>query len=194
MKKIITLALAVLMIFAMSVSAFADDYLGNWDSANDAADATTNETGAQNVTITLNDQAEDPAKVYYVQVLWESLAFTYTFASNAVWNPENHQYEVDGNAANGTWSDAATVTMKNHSNDIVNVTVSQEDANTSDAVTIVLSTEDAQDIAAAVPGTRYEDASAVNVTIQPQGVPDVNTQDGTVIGTVKVTFAAGSAA
>lgn len=106
MKKIISLVLALAMMLALSVTAFA----------------ATNNGGASSIEVTGTYAAgQSAAKLISVDITWDTMSFTYTGANAGVWNPQTHSY--DG-TANATWGDktAATITVKNHSNDVITAT------------------------------------------------------------------------
>ena len=190
MKKIIALALTLVLVLSMSVTVFASspDLIGNGTHTS----ATNPETDAHKITLTVAGTSAS-SKVYYVEVKWDSLAFTYTFDANAKWDPTNHTYT---NNTTGAWSTGNnTITAANHSNDDVNVTATVTDSINNDGVTVTVDKTTAQTIAAAIPNTDYDTASKVVFKVTPSGTPaDLNVTAGTTIATVKITFAAGAAA
>ena len=76
----------------------------------------------------------DDSVVYSVDVAWNDLSFTYD-EGKLSWNPEDHDYTKADSAAN--WSDdEGFVTVTNHSNADVAVTVSFSDANADDGLSV----------------------------------------------------------
>ena len=116
MKKIMSFALAIMLVATMSVTAFA-------------AEDTPSKTIDNN-----NPNASIPVKGTYqsgsgatgegtisVDVSWSAMEFTYTGASQGRWDPDFHQYEE----IPASWStNKGTITVKNHSD--VAVTASYE--------------------------------------------------------------------
>lgn len=83
MKKMIAMLLAIVMVCALSVSAFA-------------ADITTS-NGTDSATVYGTYVAGAQAPKYVVSVSWGSMKFVYT--DNAqVWNEEDHKWEANGGA------------------------------------------------------------------------------------------------
>ena len=105
MKKIIAMLLAIVMVCALSVSAFA----AVQDNLDDAT---------QNITVTYSKPAN--GDVYNIDIAWTNTAFTFTQAAD-VWNPTNFAWDVQ---EDGEWSHtAATVTVTNRSTKPVDATI-----------------------------------------------------------------------
>ena len=109
MKKIIALALSLILVLSLSVTAFAAKEITSADGTND---------GEATGTYIAGDGALD---TYCVDVTWTGLAFQYT-ANQKVWNPDTHT--EDEATTEGTWSTGAKVTVVNHSNVAVVATAS----------------------------------------------------------------------
>ena len=175
MKKIFSILLAVMMIAAMSVTAFAAEL------PTDATDDTKSKD------VTANYVAGTSAgAVYLVEIEWGSMEFTYTAASEGTWDPENHTY--DGvTAASWTCADGADkIKVTNHSNDAVVVDITN--SNVTDGITLTwdnasleLATADnGVDGAAGTPTT-------ATATLTVSGTLAENTEKVT-IGTVTLTL------
>lgn len=106
MKKILAIALCVVLCFCMAVPAFA---------AGTVADEYTGQSGQQNVHITING---DIVNVYSVEIEYNNPIFTYK--SGSKWNPDIYQYEPNATA---TWAGTGTVKITNHSDLSINYTV-----------------------------------------------------------------------
>ena len=67
-------------------------------------------------------EGESSATIYSVDIVWESMEFTYTSASEGTWNPSTHTFiDVEG----ASWSFANNkITVTNHSNADVNTSFS----------------------------------------------------------------------
>lgn len=87
-------------------------------SNNNTTDATTNITDAngrdsRDVYVTYQEGASSPT-IYSVDIVWQSMEFTYTAASKGTWDPETHAYTDKQNAS---WSfENNKITVTNHSN------------------------------------------------------------------------------
>ena len=87
-------------------------------SNNNTTDATTNITDANgrdshDVYVTYQEGASSPT-IYSVDIVWQSMEFTYTAASEGTWDPEAHDYT---NKQNASWSfENNKITVTNHSN------------------------------------------------------------------------------
>lgn len=106
MKKILAIALCVVLCFCMAIPAFA---------AGTSATEYGGQTENKDVHITING---DIVHVYLVDIEYDNPTFTYSSGSR--WNPETYQYEFDAAA---TWMNQGTVKITNHSDLPVNYTV-----------------------------------------------------------------------
>lgn len=109
MKKILAIALCVVLCFCMAVPAFA---------AGTPAATYTGQDKSQDVNITING---DITHVYLVDIEFTSPIFTYSTGSK--WNPENYKYEP---STGGTWDGEGTVKITNHSDLKIDYTVVAE--------------------------------------------------------------------
>jgi hypothetical protein len=126
MKKFFALALALVLTLALSVTCFAANATGLKPS----------ETATGDVKATYAATANDTTAVYSVDVEFGGMSFTYTDAAKT-WNPENHQYELQGGAT-GAWTcatDANKITVTNHSNAAVTAALTYTAENTYNTVT-----------------------------------------------------------
>ena len=106
MKKILAIALCVVLCFCMAVPAFAD---GTPEAEY------TGQTGKQDVNITISGGI---SHVYLVDIEYTNPTFEYK--SGSKWNPDNYQYEP---ATETTWSGTGIVKIINHSDLEVKYTV-----------------------------------------------------------------------
>ena len=175
MKKIISLVLAVVMVFAMSVTVFAE--------AVPAGNITGGTTGDVEIVIKGESGTDPVAKVYKVELAWDTLTFTY---GGAVWNTEELEYE------NGIWTTAAdsngdgtsaTIKVTNRSN--AEVTVSAEmDVYTKNGVTASLS--NANFTLTSAEGKDNSTLPTASIAVSVDGKPTTNT--GFTLGTITVTL------
>lgn len=106
MKKILAIALCVVLCFCMAVPAFA---AGKVEAEYDG------ETKGEDVKITISG---DIVHVYLVDIEFTSPTFTYS--SGSKWNPDTYQYEP---STATTWAGEGKVKITNHSDLEVKYTV-----------------------------------------------------------------------
>ena len=111
MKKITTLLAAAALTCAMGTTAFAADQTGvNTGEYSNNVKGTYQAGGASTT-------------VYSVNIIWDSLEFTYTAAGEDTWNPATHEYDGGSEAS---WSGSKNITVTNHSNAAVKATASYQ--------------------------------------------------------------------
>lgn len=101
MKKIVTILFALVLIPAMSITAFAATI--------------ENSSGSQDIDVSAKyvDSVSAPTK-YSVDVTWGAMEFTYTVSGTKTWDPETHTYTASTQPA---WTAGGnTITVTNHSN------------------------------------------------------------------------------
>ena len=162
MKKFLTLALAVVMMLSLVVVASA--------ATLDSRDASWNGgKSTQNIQLVVDDQIVATAKVYYVEVDWDTAKLTYTKTGTLTWDPENHEY-TDSRA--GYWSNLV-VTVKNHSNDKITATL-ELPATASNGVTLKAVGAKTFDLEMPVEGSAFATAPSNTFTITAEGEPTSN--------------------
>jgi len=174
MKKIIAIALALVMTLALAVTCFA-------------ATANTTTPAENAVKATYVAGATVNTKVYSVDVTFGDMNFTYTDTATGAWDPATHSYPDTVAAA---WNKtSADITVKNHSNAAVAVTVAYaKDAGYTGAVDGAIS-EGSFDLETAE-GTAFANAPAKTVTFTISGTPETTMTTATTVGTITVTIAA----
>ena len=164
MKKFFALALALVLACSLAVTCFA---------------ATA---GSGNVKATYAAGAAVET-VYSVDVKFGDMAFTYTAASQGTWNADEHKYE---DATEAAWTAVGnTVTVTNHSNVAVAITVTYAPATDFEGVTGTI-TNGSFNLATAV-GTEFSAAPSATATLNLSGALAEGTTNAT-IGTVTVAF------
>lgn len=99
------------------------DATGSNNNTIDSISNITSSNGSdfRNVYVTYQEGASSPT-IYSVDIIWQSMEFTYTAASEGTWDPETHDYT---NKQGASWSFANNkITVTNHSNTEVNATFS----------------------------------------------------------------------
>lgn len=127
--------------------------------------------------------------VYSVDVTWGTLAFTYTAFGEGTWNPQTHAYDMTagGWSVNDAGGDEITVT--NHSNAAVDVTLSFAAEPGFPGVTGVFSVNGTETDRVSLPtaeGTAVEAAPSKTAKLLLNGSIPVGTT-GAAIGSVTVT-------
>lgn len=177
MKKIISIVLAFAMIAAFSVTAFAAN----------VQNVPASETGDVEVKIDATS-VDSIETVYYVDIEWEALEFTYTFdgTEKNTWDPETHTY-TEANDGNANWdktSIADAITVTNHSNEAISVAAT--DSVTLNGVTATTTAD--FDLPSAV-GYAVDAAEITNTfDVSVAGVPTI--EEGFTIGTITVEISA----
>ena len=101
MKKIVTILFALVLIPAMSITAFAATI--------------ENSSGSQDIDVSAKyvGGVSVPTR-YSVDVTWGAMEFTYTVSGTKVWDAETHTYTT---STQPTWTASGnTITVANHSN------------------------------------------------------------------------------
>lgn len=172
MKKTVFVILTIALLCAMPMSAFA-------------ASPITSKGGSDSAPVKGTYVAGGSATVYSVDIAWGSMEFTYTDASEGVWDPQTHTYSGATEAAWTCADGANSITVTNHSNAGVTAALSFEHADgyngisgTFTANTLVLET---------AVGTERDAAPSKSAELKLSGALTSGTEDAT-IGTVTVTL------
>ena len=190
MKKIMSLALALIMLMSLSVTAFAADTSPKTVEAN-------NGTATIDVTAKYVNDVDAAAEKVNVVVEWTAMEFTYTVDGTQVWNPSTHSYTVENETAN--WSEnTATITVTNHSNVAVNATLSFAAAQGVTVTSAIKETSGETDdgvlaLASAADGESLGDASKAPTASATFGITTGNAiEEDTTLGTITVKIAKSS--
>lgn len=177
MKKVITSILAVSMLGAMSVTAFA------------ATDNTTLEGGTSggkthDVEVKYDDSTNKT--IYSVDIVWGDMQFDY---SAGTWNPTTHSYSSDATAGFTAAAEGGDkVTITNHTNKAVTATVAYTSEASYTAISGTVTPADATPIATAV-GTETSAAPKQEFTLALGGAPADQLASYTKVGTLNITLA-----
>lgn len=168
MKKILAMVLSILLVLAMATTAVA---------------AVPGESKSIDVTGKYNSTTTE-ATVYSVDILWESMTFTYNETMEKVWNAENHTYTTN---TSGAWDKtSASITVTNHSNAAVTASVAYT-AMANTGITGTLSATH-KTLAAGVEGKPNE-ADALLAVLTISGKPtETVTNSGVKIGSITITL------
>lgn len=106
MKKFISLALALMLVMSLSVTAFAADNTSTELNDNKKSDT---------IAVTGTYKAGTAGgTVISVHVAWTDMSFTYNAESSGKWQPGTHTY---GEGTEAGWSESKnSITVTNHSN------------------------------------------------------------------------------
>ena len=118
MKKLFALILALVMMTALSVTAFAAPTTNTLGGGTTIPDP-------QEITVTGVYTIGAAGNIYSIDITWDGMVFTYI--AKAEWDAENHK-PVDTEQNGGTWRDTTgTINVKNNSNNLaVKVTMAFE--------------------------------------------------------------------
>ena len=173
MKKllsILALVLTVALCASFAVSAADVDKLDELGSV------------SKDVVLDYKPNAPDTDTIVYsVDVTWNDVKFSYD-AGNTKWNPDDHEYNAPGDDASWT-DDEGKVTVANHSNAVVAVTVSFESANNGTAtINVDNGTFELESAVGKAVGAADSDVAILTANGEPKS--------DAKIGTVTVTIAA----
>lgn len=169
MKKIVSTLVALSLVLTPATGVMAAENVSKGGS--DSAD------------VTGTYKSQETASVYSVDLAWEGLNFTYNDAYQGDWNPKTHTYE---NSRDAAWESEGKITITNHSNAGITVSMSYEPKPAFETASMVFDKNDVE-VATADNGTNNKPGQAVKqeVTVTPTGTLPENTQNA-VIGTITV--------
>lgn len=177
MKKLLVIILSVAMLCTASVAAFAANPITSITDGWNSDSFDVNGTYVPGSTT---------STVYYVDITWGSMEFTYTDAAEGTWDPQNHKYTGSTPAAWSCEDGANKITVTNHSNAPVKATLKYETATGFDAITGTFD-NGTLNLATAV-GTAKDNAPAATALLTLSGALSKDTAANTKIGTVTVTL------
>jgi len=181
MKKIITSIIAVSMMAAISVPAFAADT----PASNTVTDITDlGDLGNHDVEVKYDDSTNET--IYSIDIVWGAMQFNY---SAGTWDPATHSYKNDDNSAGFTPVEegADKVTITNHTNKALKATVAYSAEATYNGITGTVTPADATEIATAVK-TAVADAPSKEFKLELGGAPADQIADYTKVGTLTITL------
>ena len=111
MKKILILALALIMAFSMTLSVYAEDVANDKQEFGGGSSLEETDTTPIDITIQVSNGA---TSVYSIDIEFGSMDFSYS--SGLAWDPESYEYVPT--AADPTWSageNGDLITIKNYS-------------------------------------------------------------------------------
>ena len=137
-------------------------------------------------------EGESSATIYSVDIVWESMEFTYTAASEGTWNPSTHTF-IDVEEA--SWSFANNkITVTNHSNADVNTSFSYTPAANFSAVSGAFvdvyknAIHNATLTLSSAVGSTLDEAPSGTAYLSLTGELPLSLETQTVCGTVTVTI------
>lgn len=112
MKKFFTITLAIVMMMAMSTTAFAAD-----------GSSTKENGGVQEIPVNAKyNGSYTPEEKVSVEVKWGAMEFTYNVSGTQTWNPDSHTYTNTDKGTPSWTANGNTVKVTNHSNVAVKAT------------------------------------------------------------------------
>lgn len=192
MKKIINLFLALAIVFALAVPAFADD-TATFETNTGSADK---DVTAKYESEKVDEDLSNVAKVYLVTVDWTvNSTLKYSDGTRTYkWNAGDTKYEEVDPTDDG-WEGSASVTINvtNKSNDAIKATASWEAKN---GITVDCSfDEETVDVASAAANATIQNPNGaaviktITATIDKPTAGKITT-DNAVVGTITVEIAA----
>ena len=185
MKKVLSFVLALVMVLALSVTAFAN-----------GSDTKTNIPATSNASITASYETPDDSYVhtYKATVAWQQTGtIKYTGATTVyTWDADNLEYITSSNTENNKWTlenAKVAITVTNYSDQ--GITANCADPAATAPVTNISGEYDKANLSLAsayVKGGTNE-AKSDTATLTINDVQGKITTDGTVIGTITVTLA-----
>ena len=173
MRKFLTMILALAMVMSMATVAFADTI------------ETDGGTSGGWVDVVINTSTQNP--VYYVDVTWDSMVFTYSFGSTPKWDPESHTYITESSEGVGWYvgehagveEASSRVLVVNHSNAAVKVQAAWENGEPKwpKGVTVTLDTQEHVLESAAVVAYGEDNighAANASIEVTVSGTPESN--------------------
>jgi hypothetical protein len=169
MKKLSTI-LALALVVALSAS-FAVSAEVESDKLEELGSV------SKEVKFTVEDVTVDESVVYSVDVAWTDLSFTYN-EGKLSWSPEDHDYtKADADAK---WTDAeGSVTVTNHSNADVAVTVSFSDANADDGLSVEV--DNGSFTLESAVGKKGQDGDSDVAALTAKGTPTASGKIGSIV-------------
>lgn len=180
MKKIIAAILAVMMIAAMSTTAFAAEGTGTLKEGENS----------KSIDVTAKyTEGLDTVNTVSANISWGAMEFTYHVGGTKTWNPETHKYDVTDTS--GEWKvEGNTVTVENHSDIAIKVNFAYAKAEGFDGITGTLTvaedTLDAHPMAADPTSTAAADKVETELTLS--GTLANTVTNFTKVGTITVTI------
>lgn len=185
MKKVLALILAVCLMFSLAVTAGAATKGSSDISSNDAVSGDKSNPVKVNVT----GVAGSAATVYYLEIKWDPLIFTYNYKETGkVYDPEDHTETVTTSGTAG-WqhTEAADITVTNHSNASVTVSASIAESKVKGVEAVL--TGDEQILESAVGKAMNAPELVASFTVNVTGTPDkANTAEAFTVDTVTITI------
>lgn len=171
MRKIISVITVFAMFFVLSCPASAEE-------------TTVGQNGSQTIDVTAKSVASSTTTdCYSVDIQWTDMTFTYESSESKTWNASDHSYS--STTTSGWDKTEASITVTNHSNVEVDVTISYtpvEGTGVTGAIQNGIGT-----LAAGEEG-KYGSADSMTAVLTINGTPtEAVTSNGVKIGSITVT-------
>ena len=148
------------------------------------SDTITSNGGSASKDVILNyEDSVSADEVYSVDVTWTDLTFEYN-AGKAQWDPQDHDYTSDVITGAGWVDSSGSITVTNHSNAKVGVTITFEKASAANG-NATLSISNSSYTLESAENTTVANAPYKKSTITASGTPTHNGSLGSLIVTIK---------
>lgn len=172
MKKLFIALAAVVLSVGICVTASASGFSD-----------TLGQNASKEIDVTAKYSASvNTPEVYSVDIFWDSMTFSYTQQDTRNWNADKHSYDT---VTEGGWDKTeASVTVTNHSN--VPVEVSVEYTAVEDTGIVGNLSDSSASLSAGEVGN-YDGAASVTATLTVSGKPTSKvSESGIKVGSIKV--------
>ncbi|MBQ6934275.1 MAG: hypothetical protein IJN37_07830 [Clostridia bacterium] len=170
MKKVLAITLTMAMLFTMTAM----------------AETTVKEMGDSSNPVTATYSGNNGGgTIYSIDITWGSLEYTYNAANKGAWDPETHTYKDTSEASWSCDEGADTITVTNHSNAGVSVSMKYEQSESYTNITGTLDNPSFE--LATAENTGVDEAPSNKSTLELSGDLAENTSN-VQVGTVTVTI------
>ena len=149
-----------------------------------AEETTVGQNGSQTIDVTAKSVVSSTTTdCYSVDITWTDMTFTYESSEIKTWDASNHSYS--SNTVSGWDKTEASITVTNHSNVEVDVTIAYTPV---EGTGVTGTIQDGAETLAAGEEGKYDMADSMTAVLTISGVPTATvTSNGVKIGSITVT-------